>query len=138
MVEDDIDSVSTKASSALQSRSPTNAVSNSGTTAGKYSHATPGVQRRGSVVKKTKSAVITRKTGGSTTSQCNQQDCLKEQQQQFVPPRIIINGQDVTPLPLTTSWSLPAEQIIDAYDPVVGRNQLLSCGMYIPWMHSGE
>jgi len=38
----------------------------------------------------------------------------------------------------TTSWSIPADQIIDDHDPTLGKKQLMSCGRYISWMHSSE
>lgn len=68
----------------------------------------------------------------------SQQNCWKDDQQQAVAPRIINNGNDVTPLPLTTSWSLPVDHTIDDHDPIIGKKQLISCGRYIPWMHSSE
>jgi hypothetical protein len=90
------------------------------------------VQRRGSTFE---NISLNKKDGNSTPSQRNY---FEGDQQQVVAPRIIINGKDVTPLPLTTSWSLPADQIIDDHDPTIGKKQLMLCGRYISWMHSSE
>jgi hypothetical protein len=128
MTRNDVESVATGASSTLLSRNRTIATSNSSTTGKNELRRKP---QRGSI------STISNNNAKKGGIQRN--DRSHGSGKQFVPPRIVVNGKDVTPLPLSSSWTLPGENMnIDVDDVVSVKEELLCNGMLIPWMHEGK
>ena len=125
----DSESVATGASSK-PSRAPTVAKSRSmeaRTITSQSSSVWPNASRGGSV--KSKSSAASTKTAGSHHT---------ERVAKFVPPRVMLNGLDVTPPPLSTS--LVYNGTLDELSGIgdgVNESQLFSDEMIIPWIVAG-
>ena len=79
---------------------------------------------------KSKSSAASSKTAGSHHP---------ERVATFVPPRVMLNGLDVTPPPLSTSlvYNGKLDELSGIGDGV-NESQLLSDGKIIPWIAAGE